>query len=59
MKFKFKANMPRSETKTHHDYYWLLPEYTTDIVSDIKDLTSTGFDSVKALTKALDEYFRT
>ena len=59
MKRKFKATMPGSETKTHRDYFWLLPDDMDDIVTCIKDLQSTGFSNFKALNLALSTYYNT
>lgn len=51
--------MPRSETKTKQDYFWLLPDDMADIVSQILNLPSTGFPNFRAFNRALGPYYNT
>ena len=57
MQHRYKATMPGSETKTQHDYFWLLPVEMDDLVSLIEELPPTGYPNFKALNRALGPYY--
>ena len=57
MRRRYKATMPSLETKTHRDYFWLLPDEVADFVPCIGDHPDTGFSSFRALNKALGPFY--
>lgn len=57
MKHRHKATVPAAETKTRHDYFWLLPDEMADFVSYVEELPHTGFPNFRALNRALGPYY--
>ena len=57
MQRRYKATMPGSETKTHRDYFWLLPDEVVDFVPHIMAHPDTGFHNFSALNKALGPFY--
>ena len=55
----YKAVVPRSETKTSRDYFWLLPTGFSSILKEIKNHTNTGFDTYKLLLKSIRPFYNT
>ena len=59
MRRRYKATMPSTETKTHRDYFWLLPDEVAELVPFIREHQDTGFPNFRALNKALGPFYDT